>query len=153
MEIESKYYNFQSRKLIWKCRPENGDHLVSLLMCYLFKYRSTYMRPEWGHYCVCRSVGITYIYEIGFSQVILEQYSPKSKGNHTYFYVMITCVENFRFIWKSAADLYVITVLIGRRSRYIDTHWGRVTHTIISSDNGLLPGRRQAIILTNAGIF
>ena len=39
------------------------------------------------------------------------------------------------------------------------THWGRVTHicvselTIISSDNGLLPGRRQAIIWTNAGIL
>ena len=39
------------------------------------------------------------------------------------------------------------------------THWGPVTHicvsklTIIGSDNGLLPGRRQAIIWTNAGIF
>ena len=39
------------------------------------------------------------------------------------------------------------------------THWGRVTHicvfnlTIISSDNGLSPGRRQTIIRTNAGIL
>ena len=39
------------------------------------------------------------------------------------------------------------------------THWGRVTHicvdnlTVIGSDNGLSPGRRQAIIWTNAGIF
>ena len=38
------------------------------------------------------------------------------------------------------------------------THWGRVTHicvskiNIIGSDNGLSPGRRQAIIWTNAGI-
>ena len=38
------------------------------------------------------------------------------------------------------------------------THWGRVTHicvsklTIIGSDNGLSPGRRQAIIWTNAGV-
>ena len=37
------------------------------------------------------------------------------------------------------------------------THWGPVTHicvgklTIIDSDNGLLPGRRQTIIWTNAG--
>ena len=37
------------------------------------------------------------------------------------------------------------------------THWGRVTHicvgklTNIGSDNGLLPGRRQAIIWTSAG--
>ena len=39
------------------------------------------------------------------------------------------------------------------------THWGQVTHicivklTIIGSDNGLSPGRRQAIIWTNAGIL
>ena len=39
------------------------------------------------------------------------------------------------------------------------THWGRVTHicvrklTIIATDNGLSPGRRQAIIWTNAGIL
>ena len=39
------------------------------------------------------------------------------------------------------------------------SHWGRVTHicvgelTIIVSDNGLSPGRRQAIIWTNAGIL
>ena len=39
------------------------------------------------------------------------------------------------------------------------THWGRVTHicisklSIICSDNGLSPGRRQAIIWTNAGIL
>ena len=42
---------------------------------------------------------------------------------------------------------------------YLLTHWGRVTHicvsklTIIGSDNGLSPGRRQAIIWTNAGIL
>ena len=39
------------------------------------------------------------------------------------------------------------------------THWGRVTHicignlTIIGSDNGLSPGRHQAIIWINAGIL
>ena len=39
------------------------------------------------------------------------------------------------------------------------THWGRVTHicisklTIIGSDNGLSPERRQAIIWSNAGIL
>ena len=39
------------------------------------------------------------------------------------------------------------------------THWGRMTHicvselTIIGPDNGLSPGRRQAIIWTNAGIY
>ena len=39
------------------------------------------------------------------------------------------------------------------------THWGRVTHicvgklTIIGSDNGSSPDRRQAIIRTNAGLL
>ena len=39
------------------------------------------------------------------------------------------------------------------------THWGRATHicarklTIIGSDNGLSPGRRQAITWTNDGIL
>ena len=39
------------------------------------------------------------------------------------------------------------------------THWGRVTHicirklNIIGSDNGLSPGRRQAIILINAALL
>ena len=39
------------------------------------------------------------------------------------------------------------------------THWGRVTHIsvgnliIIGSDNGWAPGRRQAIIWTNAGLL
>ena len=39
------------------------------------------------------------------------------------------------------------------------THWGRVTHicvrklTLIGSDNGVSPGRHQAIIWTNAGIL
>ena len=40
-----------------------------------------------------------------------------------------------------------------------DVQWGRVTHicvgtnTNIGSDNGLSPGRRQAIIWTNSGIL
>ena len=42
---------------------------------------------------------------------------------------------------------------------FISTHWGQVTHICISklniivSDNGLSPGRRQAIIWTNGGIL
>ena len=42
---------------------------------------------------------------------------------------------------------------------FLLTHWGHMTHihvgklTIIGSDNGLSPGRRQAIIWTNVGIL
>ena len=45
------------------------------------------------------------------------------------------------------------------KETHVLTQWGRVTHicvgklTIIGSDNGLSPGRRQAIIKTNAGIL
>ena len=51
------------------------------------------------------------------------------------------------------ARIIVITFL------FMLIHWGRATHicvtklTIIGSDNGLSPGRRQAIIWTNAGIL
>ena len=50
-------------------------------------------------------------------------------------------------------------LLLYRLLHVLLTHWGRVTHicvgklTIIGSDNGLSPGRRQAIIWTNAGIL
>ena len=52
--------------------------------------------------------------------------------------------------------------VVSRQVQYIIqdlTHWGRVTHicvgnlTIIGQDNGLSPGRRHAIIWTNAGIL
>ena len=67
------------------------------------------------------------------------------------------------FIWASAhlkliSDAWVAT-LQWKPILCLSTHWGRVTHicvgklTIIGSDNGLSPERRQAIIWTNAGIL
>ena len=57
----------------------------------------------------------------------------------------------------TATDRLIVN---GRRTKVqVLTHWGRVTHicvaklTIIGSDNGFSPGRRQAIIWTNAGIL
>ena len=53
----------------------------------------------------------------------------------------------------------IITKLDNNHLSHQLTHWGRVTHicvgktTIIGLDNGLSPGRRQAIIWTNAGIL
>ena len=51
-----------------------------------------------------------------------------------------------------------IRVLETHKSSFLLNHWGRLTHaavnqTIINSDNGLPPGRCQAIIWTNAGIL
>ena len=84
------------------------------------------------------------------------------------------CGSIFRSIWflLSASSvshvkikLTIDHVLSISRKRYFTfliyqlTHWGRVTHicvgklTTIGSDNGLSPGRRQAIIWTNDGIL
>ena len=56
--------------------------------------------------------------------------------------------------WSKSISPYGVSL-----GRNVLTHWGRVTHicvsklTIIGSDNGLSPGRRQSIIWTNAGIL
>ena len=63
------------------------------------------------------------------------------------------------------ADGIGVLILIGREMNrqlyafFVLIHWGRVTHicvsklTVVGSDNGLPPGRRQAIVWTNAEIL
>ena len=64
-----------------------------------------------------------------------------------------TVPEGQNWPWVKTATL------LGHRQDKALTHWGRVTHICVSeiikigSDNGLSPGRRQAIIWTNAGIL
>ena len=54
---------------------------------------------------------------------------------------------------------YPCTWYTGKFGPWYLTHWGRVTHicvsrlTITGSNNGLSPGRRQAIIWTSAGVL
>ena len=66
------------------------------------------------------------------------------------------------FLLINLRHLCIIQLIPLKPQNYISetlTHWGRVTHicvsdlTSIGSDNGLSPGRRQAIIRTNAGIL
>ena len=71
----------------------------------------------------------------------------------------------FKISGASHWSMRVMVILEGvstNKKYVIDSvlpHWGRVTHicvsdlTSIGSDNGLSPGRRQAIIRTNAGIL
>ena len=68
--------------------------------------------------------------------------------------------ENKNYIGALSSHLQYALWTIHKLCCYcLLTHWGRVTHicvtklTIIGSDNGLSPGRRQAIIWTNAGIL
>ena len=61
------------------------------------------------------------------------------------------------FNLRSKAVILYIVDQAYVNTKCILTHWGRVTHicnlAIIGSDNGLSPGRRQAIIWTNDGIL
>ena len=66
--------------------------------------------------------------------------------------------DNTEFQWLQCHNMFSLV----NRSCILPSflaHWGRGTHicvgkpTIIGSDNGLSPGRRQAIIWTNAGIL
>ena len=72
-------------------------------------------------------------------------------GNHKPLYLSIYC--SLYYISVSCIWLMLCCVFLWL------THWGQVTHicvvklTIIGSDNGLWPGRRQAIIWTNAEIL
>ena len=76
----------------------------------------------------------------------LFEWSQKTLLHLTLWYLLALLVFTKRLITYTQAHNEV-------------SHWGRVTHicvsklTIIGSDNGLSPGRRQAIIWTNDGIL
>ena len=63
------------------------------------------------------------------------------------------------FSWSTFSIMDRFQIMFNKISKMLLTHWGRVTLicignlTIIGSDNDLSPGRRQAIIWTNAGIL
>ena len=92
---------------------------------------------------------------------VIQLYLPPDTGSHStdrmffitpIIHTLLQCHEK-----KYKQILYIYRI----SSRHFKslTHWGRVTHicvgklTNIDSDNGLSPGRRQAIIWTKAGIL
>ena len=75
---------------------------------------------------------------------------PVNKRIILFSCIIIYFTNSAEYDWK----------LYKRKDSFIDlTYWGRATHicvgklTIIGSDNGLSPGRRQAIIWNNDGIL
>ena len=71
----------------------------------------------------------------------------------------LQCQDRLYHIADLCQNKYMKTILVYPQNSKILTHWGWVMHicisklTIIGSDNGLSPGRRLAIIWTNAGIL
>ena len=79
----------------------------------------------------------------------------------TLWYLVLICSGLYLSMLKIYDQQDCINVTSGSHHHWNIwlTHWGRVTHicvgnlTIIGSDNGLSPGRRQAITWTNVGIL
>ena len=70
------------------------------------------------------------------------------------------CIQECLQKWiLGITGFQMILYLIMLGHLWVLTHWGRMTHicvskiTVIGSDNGLSPERRQAIIWTNPGIL
>ena len=81
---------------------------------------------------------------------------------HTLSFVALGQREGNISKWRNESVLKSEAIVCFRESDKsipVLTHWGRVMHicddklTVTGSDNGLSPGRRQAIIWTNAGIL
>ena len=74
-------------------------------------------------------------------------------------YVMTCNLHNYALSLKTRISATTILTNCASRNFQSLTHWGRVMHicvsklTIIGSDNGLAPGRRQTIFWTNDGIL
>ena len=72
------------------------------------------------------------------------------------FWYPIFLIKSLQLMWRSTK---CNDWIIWHKLERLLIHWGRVTHicvsklTIIGSDNGLSPGRRQAIIWTNDGML
>ena len=104
-----------------------------------------------GEDCDYQKLNFDWVVPDGYSNIIQRRLSK---------YQEIVCLESALDIIASNTT-FTEALLRNRGLVYIChlTHWGRVTHicvsklTIFGSDNGLSPGRRQAIIRTNAGIL
>ena len=116
----------------------------------------------------------TYVTRFKYLQPVLITFHPTTKSTCCYQShpnsSLILIINTPRNSWRSSDTTWrqiswsklglslVHDYLDQSDSVSVKTHWGRVTHicvskqTIIGSDNDLSPGRRQAIIWTNAGI-
>ena len=113
--------------------------------------RTTYSDPKWHVLPNQR----------WFANTFKRSWPTKPPPNLNFFriYELVLMVARIFTLFSTSFLQNIYTSISGSPLPYLLlTHWGRVTHicvsnlTIIGSDNGLSPGRRQAIIWTNAGI-
>ena len=101
--------------------------------------------------------GITW--NINFCDIFTKGWPWWNISHHAHYDVIVMIT------WAPIQDTMTLYTLVWVTDNMYNTlstaltHWGRVTHTcvgnltIIGPDNGLSPGRRQAIIWTDAGIL
>ena len=84
-------------------------------------------------------------------------HQDRMRSDHSMWYAFHCAHFHMPLFFQETYKHNCISIIF-RWRRYL-THWGRVTYGcaskqfIISSDNGLSPGRHQAIIWTNVGIL
>ena len=121
-------------------------------------------RPQWVKLCGAHMVNWTRSWPCRWWLVACVE--PIHYLNHSWIIVQWAHTNLMKF--EQNANIFFL-----RKKKYLHfaeewpfcsglnllTHWGQVTHicvgnlTIIASDNGLSPYRRQAIIWTNAGLL
>ena len=127
--------------------------------CHIYTWREAmdaHLAPNlfsqfWGFTCVL-------LCHHGCSWGIFYYYMSRGVSNLFRGVTWFVAQTNMLAVWITTMR-HVIASYEEYTTPRLMTHSGRVTHTcvskltIIGSDNGLSPGRRQAIIWTNAGIW
>ena len=106
-----------------------------------------------------RHFPITFNEIIQYSSMINSINCPRKIYHISIIVCLRICLYIGKHIWAIFVDYLYPNCSLYNNEPLMLTHWGRVTHicviklTIIGPDNGLSPGRRQAIIWINAAIL